>query len=117
MTMANRTGRASGTAFAPIAPVDRSIRTCPTSTDGATSVADDVTERMSVDVVWSDRETGNVCMPTRGRSGDGGGHFFTHHEIATRASWASATDRPGLTTPPPSGARVRLVWEVPDIRR
>jgi hypothetical protein len=76
--MANRTGPASVTALALVAPVDRSIRTCPTSTDGATSVARHVTERTSVDVVWSGRERGNVCVPTRGRSGDGGGRFFAH---------------------------------------
>jgi hypothetical protein len=76
--MANRTGPASVAALVLFAPVDRSIRTCPTSTEGATSVARHVTERTSVDVVWSDRAKGNVSLPTRGRSGDGGGHFFAH---------------------------------------
>ena len=77
--MANRTGLASVAALARFAPVDRSIRTCPTSTDGAASVARHVTERTSVDVVWSGRGRGNVSLPTRGRSGDGGGHFPAHH--------------------------------------
>jgi hypothetical protein len=77
--MANRTGQVSVVALALVAPVDRSIRTCPTSTDGATSVARHVTERTSVDVVWSERGTGTLWVPTRGRSGDGGGRFFAHH--------------------------------------
>ena len=76
--MANRTGQVSVIALALFAPVDRSIRTCPTSTDGATSVAGHVTERTSVDVVWSGRERGTVWVPTRLRSGDGGGHLFAH---------------------------------------
>jgi hypothetical protein len=76
--MANRTGPASVAALALVATGRWSIRTCPTSTDGATSVADHVTERTSVDVVWSGREGGTLPVPTRGRSGDGGGHFFAH---------------------------------------
>ncbi len=76
--MANRTGPASVTALAQFAPGGRSIRTCPASTDGATTVASHVTERTSVDVVRGERGRGNVTLPTRGRSGDGGGHFFAH---------------------------------------
>lgn len=76
--MANRTGQASVVALALVAPVDRSIRTCPTSTDGATSVARHVTERTSVDVVWSDHRRGTLTVPTRDRPGDGGGHLFAH---------------------------------------
>jgi hypothetical protein len=78
MTKANWTGQASVAALALVAPADRSIRTCPTSTDGATSVARHVTERTSVDVGWSERGPGNVTVPTRVRSGDGGGHSFAH---------------------------------------
>ena len=76
--MAMGTGAASVTAFALSAPGCRNIRTCPTSMDGATPVEDNVRLRMSLDVVWGGTGTGTVSLPTRRRTGDGGGRFFAH---------------------------------------
>src|SRR5262245_5776677 len=95
MTMANGCESATVAALAPFAPARGSIRTCPTSMDGATPVEDNVTERTSVDVVWCGDRTGNTFVPTRRSTGDGGGRLFAHHWFATRASWASARDGRG----------------------
>lgn len=76
--MANRTGRASVATLCLGAPVGRTIRTCPTSMDGATPVEDDARLDTSVDVVWRGTGTGNVSEPARRRTGDGGGRVLAH---------------------------------------
>lgn len=77
--MTNRTVDADAMAFTLGAPGGRTIRTCPTSRDGATErVEDNVRKRTSVDVVWGGSEAGAVLAPTRYRPGDVGGPNFSH---------------------------------------
>jgi len=72
--MTNRTDKADAVAFALRASGRRTIRTCPTSTDGATElVEDNVRKRTSVVVVWGGSGTGSVVAPNRYRPYDGAG--------------------------------------------
>ncbi len=76
--MANRTGAMDATAFVFFAPGRRSIRTCPTSTEGATEWSRTVGRRATVDVVGRGSETGNESVPPRCRAGDAGGPVLAH---------------------------------------
>ena len=77
--MTNGMDEVDAVAFASYAPGRRTIRTCPTPTDGATElVEDNVRKRTSVDVVWGGSGAGSVHVPARYRPGGGGGPLFTH---------------------------------------
>lgn len=77
--MTNRTSEANAMAFTFVASDRRTIRTCPTSMDGATErVEDNVRSRTSVDVVWGGSGAGNLLEPSRYRPDDGGGITTAH---------------------------------------